>query len=227
MFGLFSKSKPELAPQQEWTLAAAGNLARANKVSLERLSLGFPKSLVRSMLKSAWDIKGADDVMPTLTWLANEGHRAKFQSLYETLRGIPAAQFEEEVGRYSRDDQRLYRFVYQHYDQFANGDILAWDLARYIYVTRAAFNAGYIDEGQGWHLANSAATVLRSSLTSWKELSTNFRLGRRYWQGGATEDRDHARAAEWLENDPKSPWQRLPWALNVVSMDAFTEQRSA
>lgn len=204
-------ARPRLTPAQRWALAAGANMARARGDSLESLAIVLPRKKLRAMLLEGWKIKGPEDVEPRLAWLDREGHTHQLRAMLKAIAAVPPPQLDAWLGQYDEDVQRAFRFAMQHREAFKDGEIVAWDLERLIFVARAAFSAGYLDEGKAWQRIEHAAQRLRRTYGSWSEMSENYLLGRRYWGEGEDLQQYFDAAAHWLLTDRRSPWRRLDW----------------
>ncbi len=62
-----------------------------------------------------------------------------------------------------------------------------------------------------------AARILRQTFTSWRDLGENYLIGRQFWdpeeqvQTGSR----YRQAFDRLLADPASPWNRVPWAVDL------------
>jgi hypothetical protein len=204
-------ARPRLTPAQRWALAAGANMARARGDSLDSLAIGLPRKQLRAMLLQGWNIKGPEDVEPTLDWLDREGHTHQLRAMLKAIAAVPPPKIDAWLGQYDEDVQRACRFAIQHREAFKDGEIVAWDLERLIFVARAGFSAGYLDQAQAWQHIERAAQRLRRTYGSWSEMSENYLLGRRYWGEGEALQKRFDAAAHWLLTDRRSPWRRLDW----------------
>jgi hypothetical protein len=206
-------ARPRLTPAQRWALAAGANMARARGDSLDSLAIVLPRKKLRAMLLEGWNIKGPEDVEPMLDLLDREGHTHRLRHMLKVIATVPPRELDAWLGQYDAEVQRALRFAMQHREAFKDGEIVAWDLERLIFVARAAFSAGYLDEAKAWQHIEHAALRLRRTYRSWSEMSENYLLGRRYWGEGEDLQKYFDAAAHWLLTDKKSPWRRLDWGI--------------
>jgi Protein of unknown function (DUF1266) len=206
-------ARPRLTAGRRWALAAGANMARMRGDSLETLAIRLPRKTLREMLLKGWKIRGPEDVEARLDWLDREGHTSELRIMLHSIAALPPRELEAWLGQFDQDLQRAARFAQQHREAFKDGEIVAWDLVRLIFVARAAFSAGYLDEAKAWQHVGHAARRLRSTYRSWGEMSENYLLGRRYWGEGDDLQQNFDAAAHWLLTDKKSPWRRLDWGI--------------
>jgi len=206
-------ARPRLTPGQRWALAAGANMARTRGDSLESLAIGLPRKQLRAQLLQWWKIRGPEDVEPMLDWLDREGHTHELRIMLKAIATVPPSMLDGWLTQFEGDMQRSCRFAIQHREAFKDGEILAWDLERLIFVARAAFSAGYLDQAKAWQHIEHAARRLRHTYGSWSEMSENYLLGRRYWGEGEDLQQHFDAAAHWLLTDRKSPWRRLDWGI--------------
>lgn len=102
-------------------------------------------------------------------------------------------------------------------DREAAKDLLAWDIARLVMVTRTAFQAEYISEEEGWAYVRDAARMAQASFSSWDDYANRYNRGRYRWSGGPEKTVDDA--IEFLLKDAKSPWRTLDWDLPLKDED--------
>jgi hypothetical protein len=98
-------------------------------------------------------------------------------------------------------------------DPEAPTDLLAWDLARAAMTARHAFLAECLSESEAWSYLLTIALKAQESFESWRDFGDRYRRGRIRWSN-ATHDRFNGILA-FLVDDPRSPWQSLPWRLRL------------
>lgn len=204
-----------LSAAQRWAIAAGGVLTRLNQDTFETLQNDFPKEEGIAVLRDWWGINSAAEVKDMLVWLANEGHRRRFEPLYQQIAPLNESQLKQLLAQVEGDEVALYTFIWQNRQRFTKGSLLSWDLARLINVCRFAYTAGYLTEGEAWTAIMQAARALQKAYPSWDALTDSYLLGWQFWQGGATVRNKEAAAAQWLKTSPESPCQRLPWNTSL------------
>jgi hypothetical protein len=98
-------------------------------------------------------------------------------------------------------------------DPEAPTDLLAWDLARAAMTARHAFLAECLSESEAWSYLLTIALKAQESFESWRDFGDRYRRGR-IRVSNATYDRFDGILA-FLVDDPRSPWQSLPWRLRL------------
>ncbi len=98
-------------------------------------------------------------------------------------------------------------------DPEAPTDLLAWDLARAAMTARHACVAECLSESEAWGYLLTIALKAQESFESWRDFGDRYRRGRIRWSN-ATHDRFDGILA-FLVDDPRSPWQSLPWRLRL------------
>ena len=95
--------------------------------------------------------------------------------------------------------------------------ILAWDLVRYIALCRWGYLAGYLTETEAWDHIMPAARRLQLAFDSWRDLQSNFLIGREYWSLQETQSKGARFQAiyERFTRDPNSPWNTNPWTMDL------------
>ena len=98
-------------------------------------------------------------------------------------------------------------------DPEAPTDLLAWDLARAAMTARHACLAGCLSDSEAWSYLLTIAVKAQENFESWRDFGDRYRRGRIRWSN-ATHDRFDEILA-FLVDDPRSPWQSLPWRLRL------------
>jgi len=98
-------------------------------------------------------------------------------------------------------------------DPEAPTDLLAWDLARAAMTARHAYLAECLSESEAWTYLLTIALKAQEAFESWRDFGDRYRRGRIRWSN-ATLDRFDGILA-FLVDDPRSPWQSLPWRLRL------------
>lgn len=160
-----------------------------------------------------------ESLLASLKWIEESRHRARFASWGTRLATLTPDEREELTIRHQKDfalSQSL-AVVEMHYARLGPKSLLGWDFSRYICLCRWGYAAGYLKEGEAWARIAPAASTLRYSFTSWRELGENYLIGRQFW---SPEEQFRSGnlvrvAFDRLLSDPNSPWNRIPWHLDL------------
>jgi len=62
-----------------------------------------------------------------------------------------------------------------------------------------------------------AAGIIQSTFSSWREVGENYLIGREFWSYSQTQQdgRFMREVCERLLANPRSPWNQIPWGLNL------------
>jgi hypothetical protein len=218
-----------MAPEiKRWPLAAVAFYAHMRGWKDDQLNqTATAKRAAKRYLKQDWEINNEDDFEDIQEWLFDSGHRKDFYAFVNAIEQMSEeglVQYVQEVGLGQRtfDDgaepeEVLHRIKLIRQDAAIlrmNG-FMAWDLLRYIDNCRLGYLAGYLDQETAEANMHSAAQILQSRFSSWRELADNFLLGREFWSIRAMRE-DGAlfrNAISRLFDDPESPWHDLPFNL--------------
>jgi len=111
-------------------------------------------SSVAAQLKSWWDIETKEDLEETLSWLDEEGgHTAVFNEHYMKMCDMTFLQREEHVESFGEDDWESYIRAYtihRYMGALGRHTIRAFDIARYVMLSQAAYTRGWYSEGDVW-----------------------------------------------------------------------------
>ena len=215
-----------LTPEEQWAIACGADLALLNGQYLNDLTTGFTKQDCRELLSEWWDIDSKEEVLDTIDWLFREGHRIQFDIIWQAMNAISikeskaflrehvaANQMEEETAlqrlRNMRDALELF---HQHglIGKDTQPDMLIWDYARIINLTRGSFDAGYLTREEALNIIMRCVDPIRKMYTSWKQLSVSYQFARCVWNGIDEEVfEDMMAGMQVLLTDANSPWVKM------------------
>lgn len=194
-----------LPPRQLWALALSGVLTEMNSAHHDELGGWGMNEHTRAWCKNTladfYGVKSREDFVSTSTWLATEGHTKEARETIATL-GPP---------HLDNPKQTLAR---AHRAEIERAGLLAWDIGRYVAVVGWGVWAGFATEEEAWKMLLAAAFRVQKTYDSWQAFGAAYELGRRFWSGGKPNEAT-GRALAKLFTDPKSPWLRLPWKLDL------------
>lgn len=154
----------------------------------------------QKILRERHRVDAAAKVVRRLTWLEEEGDTAAARAI--SLPGNPV------------DDGAREAVVRKHRGELARAGLLAWDTAALVAVTRWAVRAGWLDEEAAWPRLRLAGHRCQNAYGSWRAFGEAYELGRLYASGGQGH-KATAQALATLSGEPDSPWQTLPWKLDL------------
>jgi hypothetical protein len=204
---------------EEWCLATGAVLQQVNGAYLNLLG-GWPpnpesRRQVRSLLRRFWRIRSRQEALRRLDWLELEGHRRRYEEVVARVRSLPPSISEQELRAQGVSAEELaeIRFVREHGAKLQGKGLLAWDLCRLVNVAGWCYLAGYISEEEAWARIFPAARRIQATYSGWRELGEHYLLGREFWLG--EDDAQMRQAMIGLCQDPRSPWYRLPWNMDL------------
>jgi hypothetical protein len=176
-----------------------------------------------TLLSQWWGIANRDDLLKTLRWLQFQGHRTEFEDLGRQVDVMTDAQFIWVKAGLQTDVEQLHRLeiVRSNYRALGSKSILAWDLVRYISLCRWGYLAGYLSETEAWDHIMSAALRLQLTFTSWRDLQSDFLIGREFWSMQQTRQTGAPFRAIYdrFILDGASPWNVNDWNMDLHVMD--------
>ena len=105
--------------------------------------------------------------------------------------------------------------AYADIDARQVNNLSAWDIGRFIYISRNACELGWINEFEYFELCTPAAYLAQSSYSSWKDfLDANF-VAAMMWNFDEERHRLFKAAHHRLLNEPASPMRVLPWNMDL------------
>jgi hypothetical protein len=173
----------------------------------------------KKLLADAWGVNNHDELLEMLKWLQFQGHRAEFDELGSRVDALTESQFQSIEAAAKGNPQGLNQLdiTRKYYREFDQKGILAWDLVRYIALCRWGNLAGYMSDSEAWEHIMPTALRLQQSFSSWRDLQSDFLIGREYWSLQQTQTnggRFRAIYDRFLQ-DTNSPWNTTPWALDL------------
>ncbi len=217
-----------LTQEQQWAVACGADLAFLNGQYLNDLTTGISRQECRQLLSEWWDIDSREELNEMFAWLRESGHRIDYDIILQAISSvsmkeskaflreyIAANELEEAVVmerlRNTRDALELFRSKQLIHDKL-QPDMLIWDFARIINLSRAGFDAGYISYEAALEQIMACVPVIRRTYSSWKHLSLSYQFARCVWNG-VEEDSFQAlqNNMNYLLQAPDSPWVTLPW----------------
>jgi len=209
--------------QKAWGLAASALLTEGNRERHDLLGGGVRTEqrikILSQRLNQWWDVSDRASLLQVLAWIDEGGHRRDFALVGERVAPLDAQQFEAALSRAALDENRTHSLVIarDYYQKLGEKSLVGWDYARYISMCRWGYLVGYLTEPEAWERIMRAARIIQSTFVSWEELGQNYLIGREFWSYEQTRTTGaYYRAAyrRLLEN-PNSPWNRIPWNLDL------------
>ncbi|MFB4308718.1 DUF1266 domain-containing protein [Actinomadura sp. GTD37] len=98
-----------------------------------------------------------------------------------------------------------------------SGRFLIWDYGRALMLYRWGHMVGWLTEEYCWERMLPLAIDIQRRYTSWHDMATCYLQGRMLWSGSAPDAHaDHERLVEDLAAEPRSPWNLVPWDLDLT-----------
>ena len=211
--------------QKMWALATCAVLTESNKDRHDLL--GFcertPQEVAacEKSLERWWGIRDRNDLVDVLEWIEEGGHRRRFDELARYLIGLSSEEVLALRRELGEDPEILNRLdvVIEFREEFGEKSITAWDYDRYVALCGWGYLCGYLSEDEAWATIMPAARLLQRTFDSWEDLGRNHVIGRRFWSLDQTNKRGPLtqHAYESLLTAPTSPWNSIPWDLDLGS----------
>jgi hypothetical protein len=230
--GLFSKiylnSNSNLTQQQYRKIAIGAIYSEQQTAFINSLDTGLGKSETKKMLSEWWEINTSQQAHEQLTYLQNKGHRFYFPTVTKAFFAPEEIQENIIVENFSNEEDlekafsQLYNLkevikelkedgiIVQETDITKYGST-GWDCGRLVFLTRLCYSCGYINETEAWSYIDKAASLAKSSFTSWKDFSNSYILGRGMWGGLQSANSGIATIAKYLLELKNSPWVEMAW----------------
>ncbi|OLT24020.1 hypothetical protein BJF79_45725 [Actinomadura sp. CNU-125] len=97
------------------------------------------------------------------------------------------------------------------------GRFLIWDYGRALMLYRWGHMVGWLTEEYCWERMLPLALDIQRNYTSWRDMAACYLQGRLLWSGGGGQaQHEYDRLIETLAAEPLSPWNVVPWNLELT-----------
>ncbi|MEU8798997.1 DUF1266 domain-containing protein [Spirillospora sp. NPDC048819] len=97
------------------------------------------------------------------------------------------------------------------------GRLLIWDYGRALMLFRWGHMIGWLTEEYCWERMLPLAIDVQRRYSSWRDMATCYLQGRLLWSGGGGKAQaEYERLIEELATDARSPWNLVPWDLDLT-----------
>lgn len=217
--------------QKKWALATCAILAESN--SDRHGILGgcerTPKNIERwkKSLREWWNVHDRADLLRTLEWIENGGHRRDFDKFGAYVSSLSPASLEEmrnKVGQRIETRNKI-DIAVRHYAQLGPKSITGWDYGRYVSLCGWGYVVGYLSEDEAWRRIMPVARTLQKTFDSWEDLGKNYLIGRQFWSHKQTDNHgdEMTRVYRKLCAEQISPWHLYPWRLDLSPAEQGTK----
>ena len=207
--------------QKAWALAASALLTEFRKERHDRIGARTQEraAIARSTMKESWGVVNRADLIEALESLDDGGSHRTFMMLGKRLSEASDEDFKAMLAVPGLDRETIHSFkiVREYFPQLGAKGLVGWDRARYISLCRWGYEAGFMDEEEAWEKIMPAAAIIQSTFSSWQDLGENYLIGREFWSYAKTLENGNLMWAAYdrLLANPESPWNRIPWDLNL------------
>ena len=216
-----AKLRSPTGAQKEWALAASALLTEFRKERHDRIGARTQEraAIARSTMKESWGVVNRADLIEALESLDDGGSHRTFMMLGKRLSEASDEDFKAMLAVPGLDRETIHSFkiVREYFPQLGAKGLVGWDRARYISLCRWGYEAGFMDEEEAWEKIMPAAAIIQSTFSSWQDLGENYLIGREFWSYAKTLENGKLMWAAYdrLMANPESPWNRIPWDLNL------------
>ncbi|GEM_PF-4254844 len=207
------------ATEKEWALAMSATLFEVNGERHDLLGGCEPVPenvrICNDVLAGGWGIKNRADLLGTLEWIEQGGHRREFDTVAYALSQPGGLEELREWAGNNPEGANKIAIAQRYADDLGDKSISSWDFGRYMFLCRRGYLGGYLTEDEAWDRIIPAAHLMHDTFSSWEDLGENYLIGREYWSLQQTEAKGarYEQAHQQLLSHPESPWKRLNWDL--------------
>ena len=174
-----------------------------------------------------WGDKNREDLLESLRWIEEGGHRKRFDDWGKYIQSLSEEQYQRLVEEKSGNMEKLCEILTakEYYEKLGEKSLLGWDYSRYICLCRWGYLVGYISEEEAWERIMPVAEMLQKKFDSWEDLGQNYLIGRRFWSYQyVKEDGDeYEDAVQRLIDMRSSPWNRYKWNMDLAASTAISD----
>ncbi|MEC5142392.1 DUF1266 domain-containing protein [Chitinophaga sp. 212800010-3] len=207
----------------QWGIACGADTALVNRHYLNQLATGKDAAESRQLLAEWWEIHHREELLDMLHWLKECGHRIEFDVIWQAINLVSVRESKaflkeyivnnelEEVvvmerWRNTREALELFREK-QLTGEHLQPEMLIWDFARIINLSRLGYDAGYITAEEAAAYITGCVPSIKRTYTSWKHLSVSYQFARCIWNGAEAGSFESLAAnMELLLTAADSPW---------------------
>lgn len=217
-----------LTTRQQWAIACGADLAMLNGQFLNDVTTGFSKTECRQLLSQWWDIDSKEELLEMIEWLFTEGHRIQYDLIWQAMNSISMKETKEFLREHVATNEEeaelaLHRLrnMRDALERFQEQKLIApdfqpemliWDYARVINLSRGGVDAGYISKEEALEIIDRCIEPIRKMYSSWKQLSVSYQFARYVWSDLEEDDcKEMMENMEILLTDPESPWVKMKW----------------
>jgi hypothetical protein len=176
----------------------------------------------RRILKRWWDITDHDSLIENLSSLRHSGMRAHFERVGRAVSRLSFIQYEWVLA-HIQDPEKLQELIIARtwYDKLGPKSLLGWDYSLAIFLCRSGYTCGYISDEEAERWMMSFAKRLQETFDSWEDLANNYVIGYHFWCYKYTLENNLEinNALDTLLEMPTSPWNTLPWKMDLTTHD--------
>jgi len=207
--------------QKQWALATTGILTECNRenhnmlAGVECTEQSVAKHTM--LLSDWWSINSRKDLLFVLDWIEQVGHRKRFDQMGQYMRTLNDEQFQNMFRQLPEEDKSSWDAVRRYWVGLGRKSLVGWDFCRYIHLCRKGYLLGYLREKEAWSLIMPKARLLQETFDSWRDLGENYLIGREFWSLATTKASGwfYYEAFKRLVDEPDSPWNTIPWKLDL------------
>jgi len=218
---LCSCQKNYTPEQKKWVLATTALVFEVNKERHDILAgvEAIPKNIDadKKALNEWWGINSREDLLNSLMWIEESGHRKSFEEMAHYISSINEKQFKEMIEKMDISKRNKWETVSRYWFSVGKKSLIGWDYCRYIALCRWGYLAGYLSEKETWVKIIPIARMLQKTFDSWSDLGDNYIIGRTFWSYEQMEGNKYLyyKAYNKLIQDADSPWKKIPWNLKL------------
>lgn len=218
----------KLNAYRRWTIALGAILTEQNKLPHDQFDFSNKiyysqqlKTGLKTMLADSWGITDRQSMIDTFSWLVNIGHsREDYLPIYKYIQYYPGKSvqdlsqvFQGSENLSGEEKIKNYKNILYLKDKQAlnNNLVYAWDYGRFVFLVRAAYHVGYLNQKEAIVLIDEAGEKIKDRFNSWTEFGENYALGRVLWGMNQTEIVNNTQEIYQNMLDVNGQWAKISW----------------
>lgn len=217
-------------PDQYAALLKGAITAHEYGTYLDSLQTGLSNDKAGTLLVELWGIHDQEEAEETLDTLTSKGSSYYLDNVYQAFLLGDQQTAEDFLAKQYHHDRTGFNKAYSLWENlmetykeltklqvFTNAQqiqsigIVAWDVARIVFISRLCLQMGYITQDKAWEYIAMANDKAKETFRSWKDFSTSYILGKAMYGGDDAHLSNTLKVTQELLNNTNSPWVHTPW----------------
>lgn len=212
---------PGLAPERQRGLNVGAIIGEQNSFFVDSLQTGIEKGELKQRLAQFWGVVDGNSAREAIERMLSFAGTKLPDAVLEVRAADPQNWRAAAAAKLADhpDASETIDHLGQTINLLTKQGIVAnpprpetaagWDLGRAVFLARASFDLGYIDESKAWAYIDAAVREAQARFGDWQSLGNSYLIGRALWFGKNEMLESLIELGKGVMNDAKSPWQSV------------------